>query len=809
MRSHEAKSSSTRRVLVRQQSGPSSESLASPSFPVAKTETLDEFARHLKEISLDPWTLAVFNDTEIRIVLRDSEHSIPKYVLIIDSCLHFSLHVFNWLLPDQHKIYSSYRRRINSGEILELLQCISNSEYKICEGLRENDYLNSIAKDPVAPNHSAYSVSDVVRYIVPKNIGMETNYRVMVILRSVDCMVLFDKDVSKEQVICETCLKLQKRINQQQARKERTSNAPARDKAPLVACGAEKLRATVIADRVRLKDLEARLENMQRQIEKHGVNVSKPLEKDLLTIMSGQNLDSTPHMKFFWEQQMRLLQTNKMGRRYHPQVIRFALSIHCKSPSAYRELRESGALILPSERVLRDYKNYFKPGAGITKENIEELKEKTSTYTGIQQYVAVVMDEMKIQENLVFDKSSGELIGFIDLGDPLTTFANVNEDSDPIASHALAFLVRGLATHLKHIVAYFFTANVTSFQLIPLFWKVVAVLETTVKLKVIAAVNDGASPNRKFFTLHAKLGGVLPDGVVYKTPNLFCLARMIYFFADVPHLIKTARNCLYNSGSGSCSRYMWNNGQHLLFRHIADMYYRDQEFALHRLPKLTLDHVVLTSFSKMKVKLAVQVLSKTVSTCLLECNDPSVVGTAMFCQMVNDFFDCTNVRSTSEHERKRNERIKPYESTEDERLIWMKDTFLKFLEDWKSSIQAREGPFTAAEREKMFLSNQTYEGFKISANSHVEVIKFLLSEGFSYVLTERFMQDVIEDYFGHQRTQRGRSDNPSAKQFGYNDLTIAVKRDIAPSVSGNTGGRYGKAKWYTVSDDPVKKRKKK
>jgi hypothetical protein len=162
------------------------------------------------------------------------------------------------------------------------------------------------------------------------------------------------------------------------------------------------------------------------------------------------------------------------------------------------------------------------------------------------------------------------------------------------------------------------------------------------------------------------------------------------------------------------------------------------------------------------------------------------------------------VRSTSEHERKRNERIKPYENPEDEHLIWMKDRFLKFLEDWKSSIQTREGPFTAAEREKMFLSNQTYEGFKISANSRVQVIKFLLSEGFSYVLTERFIQYVIKDYFGHQRTQRGRSDNPSAKRFGYDDLTIAVKRDIAPSVSGNTGGRYGKAKWYTFSDDPVK-----
>ena len=266
---------------------------------------------------------------------------IPKYALIIHSCLHFSSHVFNWLLPDQHKIYSS---SINSGGILDLLQCLSNNEYKICEGLRENDYLNSIAKDSVAQNHSSYSVSHVIRQIVPKNIGMERNYRVIVILRSVDCMVLFDYDVSKEQVSCKTCLKFQIKIYQQQTKKERTSNAPARDKAPLAACDAQKLWAAVIADRIRLKDLEARLEKMQQQIEKHDVNVSKPLEKDLLTIMSGQNLGSTPYMKFFWEQQMRLLQTNNMGRRYHPQVIRFALFIHCKSPRRIESSRIGAAI---------------------------------------------------------------------------------------------------------------------------------------------------------------------------------------------------------------------------------------------------------------------------------------------------------------------------------------------------------------------------------------------------------------------------------------------------------------------------------
>ena len=71
------------------------------------------------------------------------------------------------------------------------------------------------------------------------------------------------------------------------------------------------------------------------------------------------------------------------------------------------------------------------------------------------------------------------------------------------------------------------------------------------------------------------------------------------------------------------------------------------------------------------------------------------------------------------------------------------------------------------------------------------------------------MQDVLEDYFGHQRNLGGRSNNPSAQQFKYNDRTLALQRDIAPSVSGNTGGRYGKDKWYTVSDEPSKTQKKK
>ena len=270
--------------------------------------------------------------------------------------------------------------------------------------------------------------------------------------------------------------------------------------------------------------------------------------------------------------------------------------------------------------------------------------------------------------------------------------------------------------------------------------------------------------------------------VVYKTLNLFAPSRFVYFFADSPHLLKTARNCLYNSGSGSHSRYMWNNGKYLLFGHIADIFYRDQAVALHVLPKLTLDHITLTSYSKMKVRLATQVLSWSVAIALEESGNSDVLGTAQFCRMMNDFFDCTNVRSLTEHVKKRNEFIKPYTSADDDRFGWLVDVFLQYLESWKASTHEREGDFSDDARGKMFLSMQTYDGLKISVFSHVEAIKFLLENGFKYVLSERFMQDVLEDYFGHQRSKGRRADNPSAYEFGYNDLTIAAQRDIAPVV---------------------------
>ncbi|XP_015776465.1 PREDICTED: uncharacterized protein LOC107354492 [Acropora digitifera] len=215
---------------------------------------------------------------------------------------------------------------------------------------------------------------------------------------------------------------------------------------------------------------------------------------------------------------------------------------------------------------------------------------------------------MKIKPNLVFDKITGELIGYVDLGDPDVNFATL-EELDEVATHALVFLIRGVCSEFS--LAYFSTNGVTSSQLMPLFWEAVAILELSCNLWVIAATSDGASPNRSFYKMHEGLDGNAAKDVCFRTINIYAPKRYIYFFSDAPHLVKTTRNCLYHSGFGSCTRYMWNDGHYLLWQHITQVFHQDVENGLKLMPKLTFDHIKLNSFSSMHALIKIEACDKT------------------------------------------------------------------------------------------------------------------------------------------------------------------------------------------------------
>lgn len=77
-------------------------------------------------------------------------------------------------------------------------------------------------------------------------------------------------------------------------------------------------------------------------------------------------------------------------------------------------------------------------------------------------------DKIKIQQNLVCNKHTGQLVGFGDLGDQelnMSCFDKVNQ----LAAHALVYYIQGLASDLKFSLACFATKRATAYQIVPTF----------------------------------------------------------------------------------------------------------------------------------------------------------------------------------------------------------------------------------------------------------------------------------------------------------------------------------------------------
>ena len=86
-------------------------------------------------------------------------------------------------------------------------------------------------------------------------------------------------------------------------------------------------------------------------------------------------------MKLFWDEQQKYFKTF----RYHPIII-LCLGLVVKSLAAYEEIRfnektDSGFVILPSQRRLREYINYIRPQRGFNHETVNELSLKVKDFS--------------------------------------------------------------------------------------------------------------------------------------------------------------------------------------------------------------------------------------------------------------------------------------------------------------------------------------------------------------------------------------------------------------------------------------------
>ena len=329
-------------------------------------------------------------------------------------------------------------------------------------------------------------------------------------------------------------------------------------------------KAKVAKLRQRVRSAESMVKYMKEKIavstDELGTHVDDSLHNGLEQIMSElspriekQYLKGTFH-RLFWEQQLQAMSQHPTQRRWHPMLIRWCLHLKMISTSAYNALR--GVLTLPCGRTLQDYTRWVKADVGIQPEVTEQLRReaRVDSLQEWKKYVAVVFDEVKVKEGIVYDKHECRIVGFVDFGDvnnALLAFErSMNGDADrTVAKHMLVFMVRGIFIKLQFPYAQYPTTDLSAELLHPIVWEVVKNLECA-GFKVISLTGDKASVNRKFFRMHRS--DSKSDEVTFKVRNPYSIEkRFIYFISDVPHLIKTTRNCWSNSFCHSYKRALW------------------------------------------------------------------------------------------------------------------------------------------------------------------------------------------------------------------------------------------------------------
>ena len=242
--------------------------------------------------------------------------------------------------------------------------------------------------------------------------------------------------------------------------------------------------------KLRLKRLESKLSEL---VERNGVILEEELSADMCKLMDENDSQVQEEYKedtfhnIFWKQQREGMGrgVKRNGIRWHPLMIKWCLYLRHQSSKAYDTIRESGCIALPSQRTLRDYSHAVKIGAGFSSEVDNQLLQAAKLLSSPKYHAifAILIDEMTIKEDLVYDKHSGRLVGFVNLGEinnHLLQFEQSlnDEEAEPVlAKSMIAFMVKGLFTNLRFPYAQFPCTGITGKQIFSPFWQAVFHLE--------------------------------------------------------------------------------------------------------------------------------------------------------------------------------------------------------------------------------------------------------------------------------------------------------------------------------------------
>lgn len=496
----------------------------------------------------------------------------------------------------------------------------------------------------------------------------------------------------------------------------------------------------------------------------------------------------TEKMELFSEMQKKNSRhgMDKRRRRWEPEFISLCLSLYLRSPKAYEDLRKSDMLILPTERLLRMYKNCVKQKPGINSDNFQWMN-KEATKQNLSQFAkrgGIVIDEMSLQDDIqiVRKGDAWSLVGAVDMGETNNNIAVITkkEKRVQLATHSLQFIFHGF-TGFRWPIAYYGSNPATTHQLYVNFWESIDALDEN-GFVVDYVMFDGASSNRSFMNM---LLCDDPRAQNFIAKDIYDKDHQIFVIQDVKHVIKKLRNNIEASKrehKASAGRYLVLNGKPIVWNQFEEVFEFNVQkgFRIHR--KLTKEHLELTSASKMRNHLAEEVLNKDMlflfKSYQATLDVPErLASTILLLENTSVLVDI--FRDT-----------RPIIEKTDTRLTQL-DAVLSFFNKWEETI-SQTNLYTTS---KHLFPQETRDDLNSCISGFSAMCQTLLGAGNS--ITPAYLNaDVIENHFCQQRgVCNGLNTNPTLAQYGPSNTSICLgQRSLSSKGNSST-----KASFYSAT----------
>ena len=251
--------------------------------------------------------------------------------------------------------------------------------------------------------------------------------------------------------------------------------------------------------------------------------------------------------------------------------------------------------------------------------------------------------------------------------------------------------------------------------------------------------------------------------------------RKLFLSFDQCHILKNIRNQFLE-------REMTDGSGDISGKYLKLLYKLQKDEIVKPVRNLTKKHIEPTAFEKMNVRRAKELFSPSVIAAISALKENSLVhpqaykfkdaeATLTFMTNINRWFIMHDISNTYHHIHGRNQDKMQFLSINDNRLEWLLDYFIPYLDTMKAA---------GNQLGKEFLTNETFEALVLTTRSTVDCIKYLLQNGYHYILTRAFSSDPVESLFSTLRQMSGSNDMMDARSVSFS-LQKILKTGILSS----------------------------